>query len=47
MTMDLAALALHAPYTASNSVIIGDGKTRENAIFLKNGKTVICRCSTG
>ena len=25
MTMDLAALALHAPYTASDGVIIGDG----------------------
>ena len=25
MTTDLATLALHAPYTASDSVIIGDG----------------------
>ena len=25
MTTDLAALALHEPYTASNNVIIGDG----------------------
>ena len=22
-------------------------KPRKNAIFMKNGKTVICRCSTG
>ena len=25
MTVDLAALALHEPYTASDNVIIGDG----------------------
>ena len=35
MTMDLAALALHNPYTASNSVIIGDGSCGKNAIVLE------------
>ena len=26
---------------------IGNVKPEKNAIFMKNGKTVICRCSTG